>query len=64
MSLRKLIASGLLMILLVGCTEESFRQGGRDMLGGACAHSTNCTVHCPDGQGANDYGRCSPANAH
>jgi hypothetical protein len=48
----------LVTIFLSGCTEESFRQGGHDILSGACAQSPNCTVTCSEGQSADSYGRC------
>ena len=50
-------------LCLSACTEEGFRQGGRNLLGGICANSDRCTVHCPEGQDANSYGRCNAAMA-
>jgi len=47
-----------LCIFLVGCTEENFKKGGRDLLGGLCSKSSNCTVNCDEGKTADRFGRC------
>ena len=47
---------------LSACTEDDFRRGGHDILSGMCAKASNCSVNCPEGQGANDYGRCVPSH--
>ncbi len=46
-------------LLLLGCTDDNFKKGGRDILGGICAGSSNCTVNCEEGKTADRYGRCS-----
>ncbi|MDP8997773.1 MAG: hypothetical protein M3O03_12365 [Pseudomonadota bacterium] len=61
MKLRRLAVGLFMAFCLAGCTEEGFRNGGRDMLGGVCKQSDHCTVNCPEGQEANSYGRCNPA---
>jgi hypothetical protein len=58
-------AKYLLVFLVLGlcaCTEDSFRKGGRDILAGACAKSSNCTINCPEGQSADSFGKCVPAH--
>ncbi len=60
--LPSLFWTGLILLSLSGCTEESFREGGHNILSGLCAKSNNCTVTCSEGQSADGNGKCSPTH--